>query len=688
MMRCFPARNPESIVNAFFFPAIALLNRLRYNAKFLLIGGVALLASGMLIAQIFVQVREEVGFVDSELRGVQVLTPAMQVLTLMQQHRGLSSGLLGGSEALRPKVVAKTAELDAAVAAFDAALAGPGSDFGLDQGWSALKDQWARLRREGLAMVQSDNFGAHTRMINGMLTFIGDLGDQSKLSLDPEAASYNLIEPMLRVIPEVTERLGKLRGKGTGVIAKGALVRADEVALISQLAELDLARAVLEDRLGRAARERTAASGALDTAKSEITSAINKVRDATADEILSQRFAMAPGAFFDIGTAAIDVVLRHLEQDIRPAAVALLEARGAKLRHELWLNVGVAIAALLVVGYLFIATYLSIQTSVNELSAGASQLAGGDYTARVVFSARDELAVVAGQFNEMARSLSGLVGQVQRSAMSVGEAASRLAASSTQVARGSEQQSEAASSMAAAIEQMTVGIDEISRHAGDAQRKSQESGRLSEEGQEVVKLSVQEMERIAATVNEAAGVIEQLGTESSRISNMVQSIREIADQTNLLALNAAIEAARAGESGRGFAVVADEVRKLAERTSTATQEITTMVTAIQEGTGKAVVTMQQGVTRVHEGVALTSKAGAAMHQINDGAQSVVGSVTDISDALREQSTASNEIARSVERIAQMAEENSVAVRSTASTAEGLESLARELQSQVERFKVA
>ena len=52
------------------FPAIALLNRLRYNIKFLLIGGVALLASGMLIAQIFVRVREEVGFVDSRAERV------------------------------------------------------------------------------------------------------------------------------------------------------------------------------------------------------------------------------------------------------------------------------------------------------------------------------------------------------------------------------------------------------------------------------------------------------------------------------------------------------------------------------------------------------------------------------------------------------------------------------------------
>ena len=58
-------------------------------------------------------------------------------------------------------------------------------------------------------------------------------------------------------------------------------------------------------------------------------------------------------------------------------------------------------------------------------------------------------------------------------------------------------------------------------------------------------------------------------------------IREIADQTNLLALNAAIESARAGEAGRGFAVVADEVRKLAERTSTATTDITNLVQQIR-----------------------------------------------------------------------------------------------------------
>lgn len=142
------------------------------------------------------------------------------------------------------------------------------------------------------------------------------------------------------------------------------------------------------------------------------------------------------------------------------------------------------------------------------------------------------------------------------------------------------------------------------------------------------------MRALSEQIKSAAEQVRELGTQTSRITSIVNTIKEIADQTNLLALNAAIEAARAGESGRGFAVVADEVRKLAERTSGSTKEISEMIARIQSESDSVTSSMESSLAEVEEGVHLANGAGVAIHQIRTGALKVVEAVQQFFSTLK------------------------------------------------------
>lgn len=313
-------------------------------------------------------------------------------------------------------------------------------------------------------------------------------------------------------------------------------------------------------------------------------------------------------------------------------------------------------------------------------------IASGDLTSNIDINKSDSSSLIF-SLSSMQSKIKSIIQTILNSALSVHRSSESLTHMSDELKHASIRQSESASAMAASVEEMVVSIDVIRSNSADAKDLAIASGQSSESGSIVIEKLINNMHNISASVKDSARIIEELGAQSDQISSIVRTIKDIADQTNLLALNAAIEAARAGEQGRGFAVVADEVRKLAERTSVATGEITVMVSKIQSGTSTAVSAMQDGVTKVEQGVESAQFAGESISEIKSSSDKVISVINDISNALEEQASASNHVAQQLENIAQMSESNLEQVKLLSDNSNELAKMSNELSESVSSFKV-
>ncbi len=331
--------------------------------------------------------------------------------------------------------------------------------------------------------------------------------------------------------------------------------------------------------------------------------------------------------------------LRALELLQRRQILALLAESEQRARKLTLLSLGLLVVGLSLTAGLGYASVRAVTQPLRALTVQLRSLADGrgDLSQRLAVVSRDEIGVLAAQFNGFVEALAQIIVQVRAGADTLRRAAGQIAGSSQALSQGTSRQ-------AASVQETTAGLHQM---ASSIVLSAERSGQVESSAAAGAAVADQSGRAVAETVAAMRAIAEKIAV-----------IEEFAYQTNLLALNAAIEAAQAGAHGRGFAVVASEVRKLAENSGAAAKEIRAL-------------------------------AGSSLQVAERSGQlltDLVPAIRRTADLMREVATASSEQSSNVTQIRRaMAEVDTVTQRNVAA-AEDLASTAEQMSDQAEHLR--
>ena len=291
-------------------------------------------------------------------------------------------------------------------------------------------------------------------------------------------------------------------------------------------------------------------------------------------------------------------------------------------------------------------------SSVNEMHFSLKEIAGNvEDIYETSEQTSSSVIEMAASIEEVGRAMSELSSSIEETVTAI----TQMSAAVRQIAENVTVLSSAAEETAASTTEISASVREVESNARESALIAEGVAADAEQlGMRSIEKTIEGLVRIADSTSRTSGVVNRLGARAENIGSILTVIEDITDQTGLLALNAAILAAQAGEHGRGFAVVAAEIRELANRTASSTQEISKLITSVQEESREAVEVTQEEAVMVEEGVRLSQEARAALSKILERAGQSRDMSKNINRAASEQSAGIRQVGAAVHKINDMA----------------------------------
>lgn len=671
-------------MNSLLAPAITLMNRLGYAAKFCLIGALCfiplMVISGVLVHQAWDRVQTSEHALDS----MHLLDQVTALVTDAEMLRDLDviTFYLGTAEQ-GPELQQRSAVMLKRLITGLEQLPLSATDREAAQLLEKRDELLAEYRQiDGASLRNRGQMSAHAHV--GMMSLLSFSSAYSGLSHDYDRTVRQLTDVLVDDLVQITSVLGQGRATGAYSIGLGYL-NSDASRNMDELLEEVQRLSVNYQQALSVLREPGLEELQASAQASE--QSLDSVQTIFEDDvILPATYTLTWDAYFDRLGAEI-AKTNEFSQSILAFLQNRLTERLSEGRRVMLVQMVALAVIMLSIIWLYLGFYFSTRRTISELSTTMQQVAAGNMTARVGVTSRDELGQLAGEFNSSIERIQELIRHVSQTSAQVSDQSMQVVDISAQSSQAVASQHTQIEQVATAMNEMAATSQEVARSAALAVTNAEQVNNETINGRRMVESSVDGIEQLAMEIENSVQVINNLADDSASISRVLDVIKGVAEQTNLLALNAAIEAARAGEQGRGFAVVADEVRTLAQRTQQSTQEIEQMISRLQGGVGNAVKAMGLSHSMTGEAVDASLKVQTALDNILRAVTQIVDQSQQIAAAAEQQTAVSHDIDKNIVHINQSGERTADGARRTEQASSRMGELVGELQKIISAFRV-
>ena len=640
-------------IQLFFKPGMALMRRLRFSAKMMVMAVVLMVPLSWLTYQAVLASHDLLTATRLEARGNPLLPLSLEVVTQVQKHRELVQRRWAGDSNADSELVPTRAALSSAASALQLALL-ERPEFDLQGQWQPVRQVLDRLVKGEYPSDAEQSFSLHSEQVMALQHLILRAAEDSGLLLDPEGAPFHLMHFSVEPLVSWTESLAQLRSRGASLVHKGEVSAEDRAEIVAQTHVLGAELSAAEDIM--AALQRTG-----EPLPAGFAAAVASTREYL--KMASSTLVVGP---VDSGTAhRFDTDANPIPQVVSVGASVmqrlqtLLDERAQHLYNRWLIQLSVGIATVFGVAYLSAVFFRTSFGAISALKRSVGLLAEGDFAFRVRLRGTDELSVVGASLDTMTGRLSEMVADVRSNSSMVAQAGFSLASDTKALSERTEAQAASLEETAASVEELSEAVRKSAQGAETASGMAAQVQGMAEQG--------------GSAIQSAVTAMQDIQSSSSRVQEIVGVIEGLSFQTNILALNAAVEAARAGEQGRGFAVVASEVRSLAQRSAESAREIKSLITASAQ--------------HVSSGVTQIGAASDTFAKIVQGIHDVASSVHEIKTSAAQQSNGLDQIAQAVRSIDEITQRNAQMVESAFKSSSQLSNRAKQLSAAVSNFKL-